>query len=153
MSSIIGIQAREILRTREQMNQVAAKAAPILDGDVMELAFSMPGATVRLFGDKTSFTEARMSRDELRELTRAMQQRNLQELGEVVAVERAPISFTVDLARKDLVLALEQAKRTGAPYGQLERSLQLMEALVEKGFGSEDMGYVVAASRNARPTG
>jgi 3-hydroxyisobutyrate dehydrogenase-like beta-hydroxyacid dehydrogenase len=67
--------------------------------------------------------------------------------------DTAPISFTVDLARKDLVLALEQAKRTGAPYGQLERSLQLMEDLVEQGFGSEDMGYVVEASRNARPTG
>ena len=67
--------------------------------------------------------------------------------------DTAPISFTVDLARKDLVLALEQAKRTGAPYGQLERSLQLMEDLVERGFGAEDMGYVVEASRSARPTG
>ncbi|HSJ83125.1 MAG TPA: NAD(P)-dependent oxidoreductase [Acidimicrobiia bacterium] len=63
--------------------------------------------------------------------------------------DTAPISFTVDLARKDLVLALEQAKRTGAPYGQLERSLQLMEDLVEQGFGAEDMGYVVEASRKA----
>jgi 3-hydroxyisobutyrate dehydrogenase-like beta-hydroxyacid dehydrogenase len=65
----------------------------------------------------------------------------------------APISFTVDLARKDLILALEQAKKTGAPYGQLERTLELMEALVEQGFGAEDMGYVVEASRMARPAG
>jgi 3-hydroxyisobutyrate dehydrogenase-like beta-hydroxyacid dehydrogenase len=64
--------------------------------------------------------------------------------------DTAPISFTVDLARKDLVLALEQARRTGAPSGQLERTLELMEALVEQGFGSEDMGYVVEASRRAR---
>jgi 3-hydroxyisobutyrate dehydrogenase-like beta-hydroxyacid dehydrogenase len=64
--------------------------------------------------------------------------------------DTAPISFTVDLARKDLVLTLEQARRTGAPSGQLERTLELMEALVEEGFGSEDMGYVVEASRRAR---
>jgi 3-hydroxyisobutyrate dehydrogenase-like beta-hydroxyacid dehydrogenase len=64
--------------------------------------------------------------------------------------DTAPISFTVDLARKDLVLTLEQARRTGAPSGQLERTLELMEALVEQGFGSEDMGYVVEASRRAR---
>jgi 3-hydroxyisobutyrate dehydrogenase len=64
--------------------------------------------------------------------------------------DTAPISFTVDLARKDLVLALEQARRTGTPSGQLERTLELMEALVEQGFGSEDMGYVVEASRRAR---
>jgi 3-hydroxyisobutyrate dehydrogenase-like beta-hydroxyacid dehydrogenase len=64
--------------------------------------------------------------------------------------ETAPISFTVDLARKDLVLTLEQARRTGAPSGQLERTLELMDALVEHGFGSEDMGYVVEASRRAR---
>jgi 3-hydroxyisobutyrate dehydrogenase-like beta-hydroxyacid dehydrogenase len=67
--------------------------------------------------------------------------------------DTAPISFTVDLARKDLILALEQAKRTGAPYGQLERTLSLMETLVERGHGGEDMGYVVEASRTARPTG
>jgi 3-hydroxyisobutyrate dehydrogenase/2-hydroxy-3-oxopropionate reductase len=64
--------------------------------------------------------------------------------------DTAPISFTVDLARKDLVLTLEQARRTGAPSGQLERTLELMDALVEHGFGSEDMGYVVEASRRAR---
>jgi hypothetical protein len=28
-----------------------------------------------------------------------------------------------------------------------------MEALVEQGFGAEDMGYVVEASRMARPAG
>lgn len=61
----------------------------------------------------------------------------------------APISFTVDLARKDLILAIEQAKRTGAPIGQLERTLELMQRLVEAGFGDQDMGYVVEASRRA----
>jgi 3-hydroxyisobutyrate dehydrogenase/2-hydroxy-3-oxopropionate reductase len=61
--------------------------------------------------------------------------------------EQAPITFTVDLARKDLVLALEQARRAGAPSGQLERTLELMEDLIARGFGSEDMGYVVEANR------
>ncbi len=63
--------------------------------------------------------------------------------------DQAPITFTIDLARKDLTLALEQARRTGAPTGQLERTMQLMEALVEQGHGSQDMGYVVEASRRA----
>jgi 3-hydroxyisobutyrate dehydrogenase len=61
--------------------------------------------------------------------------------------EQAPVTFTVDLARKDLVLALEQARRAGAPSGQLERTLELMEDLIARGFGSEDMGYVVEANR------
>ena len=63
--------------------------------------------------------------------------------------DQAPITFTIDLARKDLTLALEQARRTGAPTGQLERTVELMEDLIEKGFGSQDMGYVVEASRQA----
>jgi 3-hydroxyisobutyrate dehydrogenase len=62
---------------------------------------------------------------------------------------QAPVTFTVDLARKDLVLALEQARRTGAPSAQLERTLELMEDLIERGFGSQDMGYVVEANRRA----
>jgi 3-hydroxyisobutyrate dehydrogenase/2-hydroxy-3-oxopropionate reductase len=61
--------------------------------------------------------------------------------------DQAPVTFTVDLALKDLTLAMEQARRTGAPIGQLERTRELMEDLVERGFGSEDMGYVVEASR------
>jgi 3-hydroxyisobutyrate dehydrogenase-like beta-hydroxyacid dehydrogenase len=61
--------------------------------------------------------------------------------------EQAPVTFTVDLARKDLVLALEQARNAGAPSGQLERTLELMEDLIAQGFGSEDMGYVVEANR------
>ena len=63
--------------------------------------------------------------------------------------DQAPITFTIDLARKDLTLALEQARRTGAPTGQLERTMELMEDLIEQGHGSQDMGYVVEASRRA----
>jgi 3-hydroxyisobutyrate dehydrogenase-like beta-hydroxyacid dehydrogenase len=61
--------------------------------------------------------------------------------------DEAPISFTVDLARKDLTLALEHARRTGAPTDQLERTTELMEALVERGFGSQDMAYVMEVAR------
>ncbi len=63
--------------------------------------------------------------------------------------DTAPISFTLDLARKDMVLALEQARGTGAPTGQLERTLELTDALIEQGFGSQDMGYVVESARRA----
>jgi len=63
--------------------------------------------------------------------------------------DTAPISFTLDLARKDMVLALDQARETGAPTGQLERTLELTEALIEQGLGSQDMGYVVEAARRA----
>jgi 3-hydroxyisobutyrate dehydrogenase-like beta-hydroxyacid dehydrogenase len=63
--------------------------------------------------------------------------------------DQAPITFTIDLARKDLTLALEQARRTDAPTGQLERTMELMEDLIAKGHGSQDMGYVVEASRRA----
>jgi 3-hydroxyisobutyrate dehydrogenase-like beta-hydroxyacid dehydrogenase len=61
--------------------------------------------------------------------------------------DTAPITFTVDLARKDLTLALQQARRTGAPSGQLERTMELLEDLIEQGHGSQDMGYVVEAAR------
>jgi 3-hydroxyisobutyrate dehydrogenase-like beta-hydroxyacid dehydrogenase len=61
--------------------------------------------------------------------------------------DTAPITFTVDLARKDLTLALEQARLTGAPTGQMERTMALLEQLIEQGHGSQDMGYVVEAAR------
>jgi 3-hydroxyisobutyrate dehydrogenase-like beta-hydroxyacid dehydrogenase len=64
--------------------------------------------------------------------------------------ETAPITFTVDLARKDLTLAMEQARRTGAPTGQLERTMELLDNLVEQGHGSQDMAYVVEAARRAQ---
>lgn len=63
--------------------------------------------------------------------------------------DKAPITFTIDLARKDLTLALDHARRTGAPTGQLERTMELMEDLIQQGFGSQDMGYVVEANRRA----
>jgi 3-hydroxyisobutyrate dehydrogenase/2-hydroxy-3-oxopropionate reductase len=63
--------------------------------------------------------------------------------------DTAPITFTVDLARKDLTLALDQARRTGAPTGQLERTMELLDDLIDQGHGSQDMGYVVEAARQA----
>jgi 3-hydroxyisobutyrate dehydrogenase-like beta-hydroxyacid dehydrogenase len=61
--------------------------------------------------------------------------------------ETAPITFTVDLARKDLDLALQEARRTGAPTAQMERTMELLQDLIDRGFGSQDMGYVVEAAR------
>ena len=62
--------------------------------------------------------------------------------------DTAPITFTVDLARKDLALALDQAGRTGAPTGQLERTAELLDELIRRGLGDRDMGYVVEAARS-----
>ncbi len=62
----------------------------------------------------------------------------------------APITFTVDLARKDLALALEHARRVGAPTGQLERTAELLDDLIVRGLGDRDMGYVVEAARGHR---
>ena len=50
-------------------------------------------------------------------------------------------------ARKDLALALDEARRTGAPTGQMGRTMELLEELIDRGFGSQDMGYVVEAAR------
>jgi 3-hydroxyisobutyrate dehydrogenase-like beta-hydroxyacid dehydrogenase len=61
--------------------------------------------------------------------------------------DEAPISFTVDLAHKDLTLALEHARRTGAPTDQLELTMELMEKLIERGFGAQDMAYVMEVAR------
>jgi 3-hydroxyisobutyrate dehydrogenase-like beta-hydroxyacid dehydrogenase len=61
--------------------------------------------------------------------------------------DEAPISFTVDLAHKDLTLALEHAQRTGAPTDQLELTMELMETLIERGFGAQDMAYVMEVAR------
>ena len=61
----------------------------------------------------------------------------------------APVMFTLDLARKDIGLALEQARSTGVPMPQLERTLETVEALIAAGEGNRDMGFVVEGSRRA----
>ncbi|MEX0667865.1 MAG: NAD(P)-dependent oxidoreductase, partial [Acidimicrobiia bacterium] len=64
--------------------------------------------------------------------------------------DRAPVMFTLDLARKDIGLALEQARATGVPMPQLERTMETVEALIAAGEGKRDMGFVVEGARRAR---
>jgi len=64
----------------------------------------------------------------------------------------APISFTLDLVRKDILLTLAQAEATGVPMPQLESTLDTVEALIGQGDGDRDMGYVIEGERRkARP--
>jgi 3-hydroxyisobutyrate dehydrogenase-like beta-hydroxyacid dehydrogenase len=62
---------------------------------------------------------------------------------------QAPVMFTLDLARKDIALALDQARSNGVPMPQLERTMETVEALIAAGEGDRDMGFVVEGARRA----
>lgn len=64
--------------------------------------------------------------------------------------DAAPVLFTLELALKDIHLALEQAAATGTPMAQLERTMEIVEDLVAGGDGQRDMGFVVEAARRLR---
>lgn len=51
-----------------------------------------------------------------------------------------PVTFTVDLASKDLRLALELADATGTPMPGAQTNLEIMEATSAAGMGDDDMG-------------
>lgn len=61
--------------------------------------------------------------------------------------DEAPVMFTLDLSRKDLGLALDQARQLGVPMPQLERTLEIVEQLIADGEGARDMGFVVEGAR------
>lgn len=61
----------------------------------------------------------------------------------------APVTFTLDLARKDIGLALDQARSSGVPMPQLERTMETVEALIAAGEGNRDMGFAVEGARRA----
>ena len=63
--------------------------------------------------------------------------------------DQAPVTFTLDLARKDIELALDQARSSGVPMPQLERTMETVEALIAAGEGNRDMGFVVEGARRA----
>lgn len=50
-----------------------------------------------------------------------------------------PVAFTLDLAGKDLDLALALAERVGAPMEQAEANRRLVRAAGEQGFGDRDL--------------
>jgi len=51
-----------------------------------------------------------------------------------------PVTFTVDLASKDLRLVLELAAATGTPMPAAETNLAVMDATSRAGMGDDDMG-------------
>ena len=61
----------------------------------------------------------------------------------------APVMFTLDLARKDIGLALDEARSSGVPMPQLERTMETVAALIEAGEGNRDMGFVVEGARRS----
>jgi 3-hydroxyisobutyrate dehydrogenase-like beta-hydroxyacid dehydrogenase len=63
--------------------------------------------------------------------------------------DQAPVMFTLDLSRKDIGLALDEARSNGVPMPQLERTMETVEALVAAGDGDRDMGFVVEGVRRA----
>ena len=62
----------------------------------------------------------------------------------------SPVTFTLNLAGKDLALALEEARSTGVPMPQLERTMEIVDRLIAAGEGERDMGFVVEGARRER---
>lgn len=59
-----------------------------------------------------------------------------------------PVTFTIDLALKDLGLISELGFDVGAPLPQAERNREIMLAASEAGFGERDMGEVAVYLRD-----
>lgn len=62
--------------------------------------------------------------------------------------DNSPVTFTLDLAAKDLRLALTDADARGVRMPQLQRTLETVEQLIKNGHGGRDLGFVVQAARN-----
>jgi 3-hydroxyisobutyrate dehydrogenase-like beta-hydroxyacid dehydrogenase len=64
----------------------------------------------------------------------------------------APVTFTLDLAEKDLGLALDRAHHAGVKMTQAEHTLEIVRALLAGGDSGRDMGYVIEAVRRRSET-
>jgi 3-hydroxyisobutyrate dehydrogenase-like beta-hydroxyacid dehydrogenase len=64
-----------------------------------------------------------------------------------------PITFTMDLAAKDLRLTLDHAADLGLTMPQAERTLDTVEALIDAGYGDRDLGFVIEGARRAQQGG
>jgi 3-hydroxyisobutyrate dehydrogenase-like beta-hydroxyacid dehydrogenase len=67
--------------------------------------------------------------------------------------DNAPVTFTLDLAAKDLRLILDEAVAGGFEMPQLRQTLAVVERLIAAGEGSRDMGFVVEGMRRLSRTG
>jgi 3-hydroxyisobutyrate dehydrogenase-like beta-hydroxyacid dehydrogenase len=63
----------------------------------------------------------------------------------------APVTFTVDLATKDLSLVLELAEQVGTAMPQAESTLAMMQATSASGLGAHDMAEVATYLRGGQP--
>lgn len=63
--------------------------------------------------------------------------------------DNAPVTFTLDLAAKDLELALASARAAGMPMPQTEKTLSIVERLIAEGHGGRDLGFVIEGARRA----
>jgi 3-hydroxyisobutyrate dehydrogenase/2-hydroxy-3-oxopropionate reductase len=64
--------------------------------------------------------------------------------------ETAPVTFSVDLAKKDLGLVLKLASDVGASMPQAEANMAVMEQTSQSGLGDHDMGEVATFIRQSR---
>jgi 3-hydroxyisobutyrate dehydrogenase-like beta-hydroxyacid dehydrogenase len=62
---------------------------------------------------------------------------------------QVPVAFTVDLAAKDLDLALGLAERSGVELPQAAANSRAMAAAIEAGFGQHDMSVLAELLRSA----
>jgi 3-hydroxyisobutyrate dehydrogenase len=67
--------------------------------------------------------------------------------------DNAPITFTLDLAEKDLELTLDRARATGTSMPQAEETLSIVTELIGRGFGDRDLGFVIEGARRAHQEG
>jgi len=65
------------------------------------------------------------------------------------APESTPVSFSIDLANKDLGLIIALAAEVGAPMPQAEANKAVMEAAGRSGLGGRDMGEVATFIRRS----
>ncbi|WP_245408322.1 NAD(P)-dependent oxidoreductase [Zhengella mangrovi] len=62
-----------------------------------------------------------------------------------------PVSFTVDLAAKDVGLALDLARRHGVSMPQTRATLDVLDAACRAGFSGRDMASILTFMKEARP--
>jgi 3-hydroxyisobutyrate dehydrogenase-like beta-hydroxyacid dehydrogenase len=62
------------------------------------------------------------------------------------------VTFTLDLAEKDLGLALERAQTAGVTMTQAERTLEIVTALLAGGDSGRALGFVIEAVRRRSGT-
>jgi 3-hydroxyisobutyrate dehydrogenase/2-hydroxy-3-oxopropionate reductase len=65
--------------------------------------------------------------------------------------ETAPVTFSVDLANKDLGLILTLASEVGASMPQADANLAVMQQASKSGLGDHDIGEVATFIRQSRP--